>query len=258
MSLLDAGPDADNQPNQDGGDGKKTLLGDGDGQTQKAPEVQMPEWLNDASEPLKGAKSLYKFKDRDSALKSYLELEGKLGKSVEVPGKDATREEWAKFYHRIGKTVPTAPDEYEVPVEDSELSKRLRAIAFEQGLTKEQAKAQASAIAEYEKEREKLLDQKYTEDAKKADRLLRERFGAQYDVRMGDAKRAYETLFPEETRAKLRASGMSNDPNFISVMSDLGLKIKGDVLVKGDRAADTDRDPYQDSMKELLERKKRQ
>lgn len=257
MSLLDAGPAADNQPSQSDGTVQKDLLGGSSQEpAQKQPEVSMPEWLKDAPEPLKGAKSLYKFKDRDSALKSYLELEGKLGKSAEIPGKEATREEWAKFYTRIGKPIPSTPDEYEIPIGDAELSKRLRAVALESGLTKEQAKAQASAIAEYEKEREKIAATSYTEAATKADRILREQFGAQYEPRMAYAKKAYETLFPPETRAALSKSGISNDPGFISVLSDLGSQIKEDSLIRGKPGADTDVDPYEKSMAELLERKR--
>lgn len=259
MGLLDADPAKDNQPDSEGSKQTDLLGGKPNGEpAKKDSEPAMPEWLKDAPEPLQKAKSLYKFKSREAALSSYLELEGKLGKSVEIPGKEATKEEWAKFYQRIGRPLPASADEYEVPVRDADLSKVLRKAALDGELSKDQAKMVASAIEEYEKSREKKQGQAYTEEATKADRLLRERYGAQYEARMGYAKRAFEGLFGEDTRAKLSRAGLSSDAGFISVLSDLGAEMREDSLVKGKGApADEDVDPYTKSMAELLARRKR-
>ena len=256
MSLLDGASDPGQGNQGDGNAGAQDLLGTpkAGAEPQKVAEpAPLPEWLKGLPEPLQKAKSLAKFKDGthvENLAKSYVELESKLGRSIELPGKDATDEDKVKFFARIGR--PMTADDYEIGLRDAELAKRLRAASFNAGLTKEQVKAQASAIAEYEAERDKLASKAYTDSATKADRQLREEFGAQYDIRMEAAKKGYESLYSEGLRRQLAESGVTNNPEFIRVMSDLGMQIKEASLVRGKPSSDAPRDPYYDSMAYLL------
>jgi len=253
MGVLDGTQDP-GQGNPGDGAGHADLLGNkaaGESQKQepKKEEAIAREWMKALPEPLRASKSLAKFADGthiENLAKSYIELEGKLGRSIEVPGKDATDEERARYYTRIGR--PSVPDDYDVTVSDTELAKRLRQTAFTTGMTREQLKAQSDAIAVYESEKEKLSAKTYTEAAAKADRALREEFGAQYESRMGYARRGYEALFSEGLRKELAKSGLSNSPEFIRVMSDLGTQIKEASLIKGTPSGSGDEDPYVKSM----------
>ena len=147
---------------------------------------------------------------------------------------------------------PMTADDYEIEVRDRELAKRLREASFKAGLTKEQVKEQAAAIAAYEQERDKVASKTYTDSATKADRQLREDFGAQYDIRMEAARKGFESLYSEGLRRQLSTAGVTNNPEFIRVMSDLGMQIKEASLVRGKPSSDAPKDPYYDSMAYLL------
>ena len=49
----------------------------------------VPEWIGTLPEDLQANSSLHKFKDTGGLAKSYMELEGKMGNSMRVPGADA-------------------------------------------------------------------------------------------------------------------------------------------------------------------------
>src|SRR5688500_19928828 len=49
------------------------------------------------------------WKGPQDAIKSYRELETRLGQTLPVPGKDATPEEWTKHYDKLGRP-PTTTD----------------------------------------------------------------------------------------------------------------------------------------------------
>src|SRR5690349_14787907 len=48
------------------------------------------------------------------ALKSHRELEAHVGKALVPPGKDATADDWSKFYAKLGR--PEKPEGYELKV----------------------------------------------------------------------------------------------------------------------------------------------
>lgn len=250
MSILDGATIPEGTIKATEGAGGADLLGTKPaGEPVKKDEIQAPEWTKGLPESLRSSKSLYKFPDGthvENLAKSYVEAEKKLGRSIELPGKDATDEDRAKFFSRIGR--PQNPDDYELTVGDPDLSKALRKVAFESGLTKEQLKAQSSVLSEYEAAKAKLASQSYTEAATKADRQLREEYGAQYDIRMEYAKKGFEELYSPELRAQLSKAGITNSPEFIRVMSDLGSQLREASLKRGAPSSEADQDPYVKSM----------
>lgn len=208
-------------------------------------------WRKDFPEDLRASERLDKFDGMVPLAKSYLELEGKLGKSVEIPGKDASPEDKARYFSRIGR--PGTADEYKISVRDSELSKRLRATAFSVGVPGDMVEALSSVIANRESEQDEAVRTQYTKDAVQADKILRERFGAQYESRMQYANTAFSKLFSEGLQAKVKASGLNHDPEFVTRLADLGVELRESPLIKGANGAkDTDVDPYEKSMMPFL------
>jgi hypothetical protein len=59
------------------------------------------------------------WKGPQDAIKSYRELETRLGQTLSVPGKDATAEDWNKLYEKLGR--PESPDKYELKVDRTNL-----------------------------------------------------------------------------------------------------------------------------------------
>ena len=80
--------------------------------TETTTEVQpAASWTDSLPDDLKTNASLSKFKDSNSVLKSYLELEKSMGSKVKVPGSDATDEERNAFFNKMGR--PETKDGYE-------------------------------------------------------------------------------------------------------------------------------------------------
>lgn len=113
-------------------------------ETNPAPK-QRPAWKAQTSKELQDDDRLDRFSTISELGKSYLELEGKIGKSVEIPGDNATAEELDAFYKRIGR--PEKSDDYEFDrpdlpegaAYDEALEKEYRETALKLGLTKRQA-----------------------------------------------------------------------------------------------------------------------
>jgi hypothetical protein len=72
--------------------------------------------LESDNRPLVEAKG---WKSANDAIKSYRELETRLGQTLSVPGKDATPEDWNKLYARLGR--PERATDYELKVDRSAL-----------------------------------------------------------------------------------------------------------------------------------------
>lgn len=86
-----------------------TALGSGDDAVQGAADPG--DWRADLPDDLRDWSK--KFTSREAALKSHRELESRLGKSVVLPGDDATPEQIAEF-RKKALGVPDAPDGYEI------------------------------------------------------------------------------------------------------------------------------------------------
>lgn len=143
-----------------------------------------------------------KFTSPAAALKSYKELESRLGKSVSLPGKDATPEEIAAFRKRaLG--VPDSADGYEIKLpEGLELTDDLQSslTAFKERM--HAAGASPAVVQEavaFELETAQRLDEARKADmAKRAEEaistLKSEWRGADYERNVELAKRAVKTF----------------------------------------------------------------
>lgn len=91
-----------------GHDADAAVDGEGD-----APSA-LSDWRQSLPEDLR--KSAAKFNSPSDALRSYRELEGRLGKAITVPGSKAKPEEIAEFHRKLG--VPDEPAGYGIKVPD--------------------------------------------------------------------------------------------------------------------------------------------
>ncbi len=234
-----------NQESNAGGD----LLGNqvgSQGQAQVNEQAQGPakEWMKGLSEPFQKSKSLSKFDNVDALAKSYTELESELGKRVRIPSRDASPDDWAKYYERVGR--PKSPDEYAIDrgKTDDSLVRSFKSAAHEAGLTVEQAEKVFGSVRGFTDSSQKLRMEQYTARMKEADATLRREYGPQYDSRISDAKKAYDLLFDEALRADIVEAGLANNPRFIKVLAELGPQIRGDSFLKAaGPAGDSKKDP---------------
>ncbi|NIA72278.1 hypothetical protein HBA54_27165 [Pelagibius litoralis] len=131
------GEGADTAAGGDGGD--KTALGGGGDAAKKEAAADWRAGLGDDLKPV-----AEKFTSPADVVKSYSELQKRLGNSVLLPGKDAKPEEIAAFHKKLG--VPESPEGYKVEL-PKELPEELKPNEAAQESTKDFLKAMHGAGA---------------------------------------------------------------------------------------------------------------
>lgn len=127
-----------------------------------------------------------------------------------MPGKDATPEQWAEFYGKIGR--PETADAYELPVpegDDGAFAKEASAWMHEAGLSKDQAgklavkwnemaaAQQAQSVAAEQQAAQAAHVQNTAEAAE-----LKTAWGQQFDANMHHAKQAVQQFLPKDKAAE--------------------------------------------------------
>lgn len=197
--------------------------------TDRTATGDVPKWVAQLTPDLKENESLTKFQSIADLGKSYLELEGKVGKAVRLPDTDATAEEWDEYYKKIGR--PENPDDYaldkaKVPKgyeRSEEFDAAFRTAAFKNGLNDKQAAELYGIIA----------NEIHTERSKPPIRIsktaaqeqLREELKGDYDVSLTHMKRAFRQFATPELTATLESSGLGNHPEIIKMFVRIGQMI---------------------------------
>lgn len=189
--------------------------------TRKAHMAQMPKELQDNER-------LNQFNNFGELGKSFLELEGRLGKSVVIPGEDATDEERAAYRKRIG--VPEKTDEYKFTKTqlpdglryDEALEASFTQRALKAGLTAAQADElfqwQTEATVQSHKDRQADM----AREAEASFQKLRDKFGTSTAEELALTNRFLQTAastFGPELAKKIEKSGLGNDTEFIQLVN---------------------------------------
>jgi hypothetical protein len=153
---------------------------------------------------------------------SFVSLEKLLGgEKVPLPGKDATPEDWGKFWNKLGR--PEKADGYELakPKDlpdaawDNEAGNEFKKLAHEAGLTREQF----AKCVEWEAARvaKGMQDMAARTEAEKQGCIeaLEKKWGLQFDRRVESAARLAEQLDPALAHDAL----FMNNARFIEVMA---------------------------------------
>ena len=178
-----------------------------------------------------------KFKTKGDLAKSYLELQKKLGV---WPGENASEEDKAQFFARIGR--PETADAYEIDfseVPDGFIDKDkaiadIKKSAYEAGLSAVQAKKLAASTAATLKQQVAALA-----DARKtADTELRKEWGEHYDDNLALVGKVVNEYGGDGIVHFLDKTGAGNNPDFIQMMAKLGQALSEDTLVGGSQGGD--------------------
>lgn len=121
-------------------------------------------WRETLPEDLRADKRFEKFGDIGALAKSFVELDTWRGKAIVPPGKDATPEERAKFYERLGRPKDAKGYKIDfgegVEIKDQAAFEQYLAVFHAAGLTD----AQAGELARFEAGRVKALHEKRKAD----------------------------------------------------------------------------------------------
>ncbi len=214
-------------------------LGNPNAPAQGNPPASQSDWvkgLEGITDEERGKLSRFKT-DKDCA-KSYLQLESRLGASVVIPGKDATPQDWEAFYKRLGR--PETKAEYELEklflpdgvTRDEKTEEAFKAIAFELGLTKDQAKrlhkyANEQMIAGVSNLRSAMAAR--TEESRTA---LRKEWGGDYERNVAGITTLVRKFGGDDTIQYLN-SGPGNDAPLLKFLARITKVLSPDTLETG-------------------------
>lgn len=156
-------------------------------------------WLGDAASDADTAGFVQTkgWKAPTDVVKSYRNLEklvghDKAGRTVVLPGENATPEERAAFFDRLGR--PSKPEEYDLPVPEengsAEFADWARSQFHELGLTADQGKALTERWNEFAEKSAKGQQESYEATVEKDTVDLQREWGAKYDANVNAAKQA--------------------------------------------------------------------
>ena len=181
--------------------------------------------LDAMPDDIKGAPGLAKFKTVDEMARSYINLEGKLGADKNhlflIP-KDGDINAMPDLWKHLGK-----PEKYELPADlktklPDDYVGRLTERASKLNLTDTQFKelmyfTDGENVAAGER-------RAAAETARKTAALegIKTAFGKSYDQNINSAKDALEGFGKGGAWAKLEAAGLTNDPDIVGFLADIG------------------------------------
>lgn len=228
---------AEADPNANTGtllDGQST--GSGGGQSAEA-KTQGGDWKTTVPEALRS--KVAKFNDVGALAKSYVELESAAGSMVRIPAEDASPEEKAKFYSKIGR--PDKAEAYELPTSDVGTSEDVSAfapMALEANLTKTQAKriwewSQSMAMERLILAKAGLEKQR---DAKR--QALQTKWGEDFHGKADLASKVAKRFGGDDLLALMRRTRLGDEPEVLETFAAIGEVLSEDILLGGTRRAE--------------------
>lgn len=226
--------------------GVKSLADGGNPETsEKAPDNQPqtqdtgPEWVKKLEGFDDGAKSkLARYKTVNDLAKSALEFDKRISASVVIPGKDATKETWDTFYKRLGR--PESQDEYELEqvylpdgvsrAEDAETT--FKKMAFDLGLTKDQAKRLYKHASEQALSGVSMLKKTMERNRKEAAETLKKDYGSDYDKNIALVQKVNK-LFGDDSWVQYLNEGAGNEPRLVKFLVKVAKQFSEDTLESG-------------------------
>lgn len=193
----------------------------------KSPSKEKPAWTAQLPGDLKDSASLTKFSNLGDLGKAYVELEGRLGKSVVLPGEEASEEERAEFLKKIGR--PETPEGYTLKLPESadpEAMKALKQAAFEAGMTDTQfgrfVVSQAGMFLKKTAADTEVAKAAAIEAAKEATKVLKSEWGNDFDDNFKVIGRFVTENGGDDLLAKFRKAGLASDPDVAKLLFKAG------------------------------------
>lgn len=216
--------------------------GSGAGSQQQAPA----DWRASLPEDIRGHQALASYKDINALAKSHIHAQSMIGADkLVLPGKDATAEQRAEFYTKLGR--PPAADGYEFKLPEGLSQDKLnmerlngwRARFHEAGLTKAQGDSILSQFLSEEQgvavAQAKSLEERLASD----ERVTKQKFGVKYDETINFVRLALNEFATPELYSAIESAGLGNNPAFVEAFAKIGQQLAGDGQPRGFGASNT-------------------
>jgi hypothetical protein len=205
------------------------------------------DWVTDLGlEDDKAKEVIGKFNGPKELAKSYVELERKLGRSVQLPGEDATEEQRMELFKKLG--MPDSFEGYDLSrpqdlpeglAYDEDFENAFKAAAHKSGLTKTQARGLYNWYNTRVVEQVKQAGDRSKQSLAKTTEAFQKEWGDNYEKETTLTRRAVEKYGGQELQQYLDQSGLGNDPRLIRAFNKIAHAVGEDSLVGGEEPGAT-------------------
>lgn len=181
------------------------------------------------SADLKEVKALQNFKDVDGLAKSYVHLNGLLGKKFE----ELSPDELEGFYSKLGR--PDSSAGYSLPDSpNDELVNWYKDKAFDLGLNQNQTRKLMDSYTEIEAMKIKEAQDAQTQVTQGWLEEIKKDFGGTFEKRVEVAKKAVHAYGGDELKDYLNKSGLGNHPAMVKAFAKIGRELLEDRMTESD------------------------
>lgn len=193
-------------------------------------------WLLSMPEDLQNSEILSQYKKVEDLARGHVETKRMVGDRVKIPDENASPEEVAKFYARLGR--PETPDGYEfstvelpqeMPINES-MIKSFKTKAHELGLSKKQADGIYTDYLNNFKEMHTKVLQDYEAGVNQQLDVLKGRWGDDFEKNKNAAVQAFNHFAPDGLKATVEKEGWGNHPDFVELFHNIAMATSEDVM----------------------------
>tara|TARA_R100001594_G_scaffold58437_2_gene92411 strand:+ start:4467 stop:5300 length:834 start_codon:yes stop_codon:yes gene_type:complete len=186
-------------------------------------------WIDELPEEFREEKVLTKYKSVNDLAKGHVHLSRMQGSSINIPGEDATDEDRAEFYTKLGRPESSKDYELERPdlpddlPYDENAVKGFQDLAFELGLNNDQAKGIMQFYNQWMSD--SYVDAKHEADQVRNDgeAELRKHWGMKgYDRNVNLATRTVKEFGDENLVKVLEETNMGSHPAMVKFCAEIG------------------------------------
>jgi len=214
------------QGDKSGGDVTTTTQGD---------KVEKTGWTSAVSNEIFDAhgEELVKHENINSVLKDFYTQKDQLSKAIVKPGENASEEEVNKYKESMG--IPLKLEDYELgeipdgATKDEEFDKWIKEQSLKLGLSKDATKNLHKEFKTLEANAIKAEVEAKKTAKETTEKELKVKYGDQYDATMAKVVKIMD-LGGTEFKARLKETGLDNDPGMVAVLAKLGDLISEDSL----------------------------
>ena len=234
------GQAADTTHTADANMGDNPTGGQADNNTGAADEFAwVPEELRDE---FRNDTGLSKYTSQDAFIKAVIEDRKANGEAIKLPGEEASEEDWAKVYNKLGR--PETPDGYELSKtlpEGLDFNEELYNGFLENIHTAGLSKKQAHKLYDwYNQECLKInknisaqIEAQYKKSVDDAVAVLKKEWGTDYQKNLDSAVAMANKFLSPATKQYLNASKLGNNPLLIKDFYNLSKQVSG-AQMRGD------------------------
>lgn len=206
-------------------------------QQQQQPAYTPPDWAKDATPELQAVLQAKGYKTPVDVLQAYDHAQRAIGADKIVLPKDGVWDADAR--QKLG--IPAEAKDYKVTRPqmpdgvpyDEKFEAAMLPIAHKLGITPAQLNGLVEAVAQHRVGELQALGASGKEAREKAEGDLRREWGAAYDARVEQAKRAVEFAGGPELKQALDQLGLGNHPSLIKAFAKIGSSMSEDKLKTG-------------------------